>query len=306
MTLLITGAGGFVGMEIIAGWQPRSQRIIAVDNSREIIWNNTVSNKGDVADQKLMAEIMAKHKPTTIVHLAAVSARGQPASLNAPMTMSVLNAALTLDTKPKIVIAGSAAEYGDVPDGVFPSEDDAPNPDDDYAASKLISTIMAMAYANLFGLPIVVLRFGNIFGPRQTNRLIPNIIRDLFNVSLIKLAGDGKPQRPWLYIDDACRAIWMAATSKRTGVFNVALPGSVPNVDIFMSIFNQIKNAMPDRQWDPMTGRVCLVSEGGGTKRVAMSVEHAKTALGWQPLVSLRDGIRKTVEYHLKEQSCEV
>lgn len=226
MTVLVTGAAGYIGRNFLRA--ALSEDIVGIDAVPMVhgplpLPSRRVSfERVDLLNPHAVLEVMQRAQPRSVIHLAAHSASGgNPGTFqeNALMTLNVLLAARRLRTRPHIVIAGSAAEYGETQAPV--DETHLPAPRDAYGFSKVTTTLMAIAFGLEYGLPVAVLRFGNVYGPGQAKRFVPYMVEAALTIpGKMTLTGSGRPIRPWLYVADAVTALRWATTAE--GVFNVA------------------------------------------------------------------------------------
>lgn len=317
MTTLITGAAGFVGSHLMRT-SLAGEPIIGIDQ-RGLPGGNYPPHcdyrRADLHDDAAIERIVAEIEPTTIVHLAAMShiaeamAKGSTAiGINVQMTHAVLRAALALWRKGhqcRVIVAGSAAEYGDIlPILQAPDETAQLRPIDTYGQSKAVSSSAALGYAYWFTIPVTVLRFGNIYGPGQgPDKFVPIVIDKALKGEKLRLNGKGLPSRMWVHVDDACDAIRWASRSRWHGVFNIAEAGEYTNRQVADMIHMHLQDLAPKHGLGPVVADLDLRDDGGGAMRVAMDVSRARTVLGWSPTIGLNEGLRHTVAAALKERT---
>lgn len=315
MTILVTGAAGFVGRNLMKNW-PAAETIVGVDQEKiEGGWwpKNANWRHLNLGDADAVEKVFLEFKPRLIVHLAGLThtadglALGsQTVGLNVDLTMNVLFAAAALRRRAampcKMIMAGSAAEYGPVSPGEpAPAETALLRPRDPYARSKAASVLAALGFGLRYAIPVTVLRFANIYGPGQTGgKLVPTIIGNLLDGKKVTLGAQGAPTRQWLYIDDAVLAIKHAThRADNSAVINIAHPAEIPNGRLAHLIASEIETYL--RRKD-LTALLHPVDEGGGAQRVAMDVGRLEQILGWKPQTDIETGVTATIAVALKER----
>ncbi len=288
--VLVTGAGGFVGVHLSRAVTSLGATVIPVIRQ---------NGKNDVSDLEMLEPFFQK-TPGVVFHLAgeAVVERGQAAPYdtfrtNFIGTLNVLELSRVYRVS-RVVIASTAHVYGE---GKPPfSEDDPPRPSRPYETSKTATDLLAQSYADSFNLGVVIPRFANIYGPGDTNftRLIPKVLKHILEGKPIPMWG-GAAKREYLYIDDAVAAYLMLgaisdAKLERNRIFNFGAGTPVAVRDIINTIGElmgeriEIVKAKEDR-------------EGEITDQY-VSWEKASRVLGWKPRVSLNEGLRRTIAWY--------
>lgn len=304
MTILVTGAAGYVGRNFLRIAQ--EEPVVGIDASNLLQGplpplNNLVTfHKVDLLDRDAAMKIVHNTQPRAIVHLAAHSASGgnsEAFAQNAMMTLNLLLAARKLRARPHVVLAGSAAEYGET---TAPADEtQLPHPVDAYGTSKLTTTLMATAFGLEYGLPTCVLRFGNIYGPGQTQRFVANMIEAALTVpGVLTLTANGRPRRPWLYLTDALAALRWGLSAE--GIYNVA----ESNASLSMVARTVIQHAQDEMatRGVVLAPEIKLLPTPGGIERLEMDCSNYESASGAR-FVSLDRGIRQTVIATIKDRS---
>jgi nucleoside-diphosphate-sugar epimerase len=242
---------------------------------------------GDAALADLLAGV------DVVFHLAALTVVGEaqadPAAAyeaNVALTWRVLQAARAAGA-PRVVVASSDTVYG--PDAPAPTTEDAPlRPEGAYAASKAAADILARAWPA--PPDVVVVRFSNIYGPgdANTSRLVPSVVADVLAGRPPAIRGDGSAERDLLYVDDAVAALLAAARHGRAGEAYNAGTGEPTSVRALADLAVGLAGgaATPD------VAGGALPAEGG---RRAVDASRLHGVAGWEPLVSLRDGLARTI-----------
>ncbi len=315
MKLLITGGLGFIGSNFIHYLQKRhlDWRIINLDkmtyaanpaNLKDIKKGKGYKFiKGDICNQKLVEEIFQKEKPDIVVHFAAEShntrAEKQPEifyKTNVKGTKVLLDAAQKSLVE-KFIYISSDEVYGSIKKGYF-KEDDA---DDrykylksDYPKSKAQADRLASWYAKK-GLPVIVARPTNNFGPRQhPEKALPRYITNVFLGKKMPVWGKGLQVRDWLYVKDCCRAIDLLITKGKIGeAYNIAANNrpEIKNRDVARILCEIMK--IDPKNW------IEFVPDPRPQHDFRYSLLSRKIRkLGWQPSRSIKKLFAQTVEWY--------
>jgi len=170
-------------------------------------------------------------------------------------------------------------------------------PNSPYAASKAAAEFMVRAARETFGLDTVVTRCGNNYGPRQfPEKLIPLMIANAMNNELLPVYGDGQNVRDWIYVDDHCRAIWLAYEKGRSGeVYNIGARNERQNIDIVRSLLDALGK--------PHSLIKFVTDRPGHDRRYAIDPSKIESELSWRPQVTWEEGLRSTIEWYRDNQT---
>jgi len=190
-------------------------------------------------------------------------------------------------------VMGSLADDSDE----YFTEDSPLRPNSPYAASKAAAEFMVRAARETFGLDTVITRCGNNYGPRQfPEKLIPLMIANAMNDEPLPVYGDGKNVRDWIYVDDHCRAIWLAYTQGKSGeVYNIGARNERQNLDVVRSLLDALGK--------PQSLIKFVEDRKGHDRRYAIDPTKAETELGWSPQMSWDKGLRATIDWYLENQT---
>lgn len=170
-------------------------------------------------------------------------------------------------------------------------------PNSPYAASKAAAELVVRAARETHGVDAVITRCGNNYGPRQfPEKLIPLMIANAMNDEPLPVYGDGRNVRDWIYVDDHCRAIWMAYEEGRSGeAYNVGARNEQENINVVKAILDAL--GKPHSLIKFVTDRL------GHDRRYAIDPSKVETELGWRPQMAWKDGLAATVTWYQENQS---
>jgi len=309
LKVLVTGGAGFIGsnfvrlllsarrdVEIVnldkltyAG-NPESLADVPSDSRYQFI-------RGDITDRNVLRELFQRGFDA-VVHFAAethVDRSIEDASpfLNTNIfgTHCLLEAARNFP-KVRFIHISTDEVYGSAPAGVAFKEESPFDPRSPYAASKASAEHFVTAYANTYGISSVILRCTNNFGPFQfPEKLIPLMIANASEDKPLPVYGDGLQERDWLFVEDYCGAITLALEKAKPGsIYNVSSGVSQPNLKIVRTILQLLGKPESLIQY--------VQDRPGHDRRYALDSSRIQRELGWGPLVSFEDGIRRTIEWY--------
>ena len=315
MKILVTGGCGFIGSNFVLSmlsWY-RECSIVTMDAltyagnpdnllSVEKDPRNTFV-KANICDQDACAVLFAKHDFDAVVHFAAEShvdrsIQGPAAFVltNVLGTQTLLETAMRawekrFDTKRFIHISTDEV-YGTLGSSGSFSETTPLAPNSPYSASKAGSDLIARAYFETFGFPVIITRCSNNYGPYQfPEKLIPLMITSAMADIPLPVYGDGLNIRDWLHVGDHCRAIDMVLRKGKTGqVYNIGGSNERRNIDIVKFILKEL--GKPESLIEFVKDRP------GHDRRYAIDAGKIKRELGWSPAVDFDDGIRMTIKWY--------
>ncbi|UQZ86631.1 dTDP-glucose 4,6-dehydratase [Paenibacillus konkukensis] len=314
-TLLVTGGMGFIGSNFVLYWLERhpEDRIMNYD-ALTYAGNpeNTASVsglpqyrfiRGDVADRMKVNEAFQEEKIDIVVHFAAEShvdrSIADPQSFvraNVLGTQTLLEAARTHGVS-KFIQVSTDEVYGTLGSAGLFTETTPLAPNSPYSASKAGADFLARAYYETFGMPVVITRCSNNYGPYQyPEKLIPTIITRALRDEPVPVYGDGLNVRDWLYVQDHCSAIERVIRQGRPGqVYNVGGGSERTNLQIARHILAEL--GKPDRLLQFVADRP------GHDRRYAIDSGKIQRELGWRPQCTLDQGLKRTVEWYLHHEA---
>ncbi len=309
-TILVTGGMGFIGSNFIRHvlTEHASARVVNLDkvtyagNPRNLADLATDSRyafvRGDVCDTELVGKVLATHRVDQIAHFAAEthvdrSIHGAEDFIrtNVEGTRVLLDAARAMGTRRFLHISTDEV-YGSLgPTGA--SDEDAPlRPNSPYAASKTGADVLVRAYHVTFGLPAVITRTCNNYGPYQfPEKFIPLMIVNALRGERLPVYGDGLYIREWLHVADHCRALATVLAEGKPGeVYNIGSAEERTNLDVVRQILRLTRR--PEDLIRHVKDRP------GHDRRYAL--DHAKVSrtLGFKPAISFATGLADTVEWY--------
>lgn len=321
MALLVTGGAGFIGSHLVERLlgaesligSPGTE-IVVVDNfdpyySPAVKERNLASVLGhprfflyrtDILDVDGLSEVFGKHRIDKVVHLAALA--GVRPSVKAPAryvdvdvrgTVSLLELSVKHQVG-QFIFGSSSSVYG--PETPTPFREDSPGtwPASPYAAAKLSGELYCRTYHHLYGLPVTVLRFFTVYGPRQRPDLaIHKFVRAMSEGQAIPIYGSLEAGRDYTYIDDIIDGIIASLTNPFPfEVINLGRNNPVRLGDLVSTIEAAMKAAM-----ESQARLEYLPPQPGDLQMTWADISKARRLLGYQPKVSLDEGIRKFIDW---------
>ena len=306
---LVTGGAGFIGSHIAEALVSRGDRVRVVDNLVTGKLHNVAHvagidfMEGDLADLEVARR--ACQGVDVVLHQAAIPS--VPRSVADPIASHLANVDATLNVLvasrdagvKRVVYAGSSSAYGDTP--ALPKDESIPSaPLSPYALQKLIGEQYCQLFTRLYGLETVAVRYFNVFGPRQDPSSPYSGVISLFIGALCEgraptIFGDGEQTRDFTYVtnvvDGALRACHASAVSGV--VINVATGRRISVNQLFRTLRDLVGAAVEATYSEPRAGDV---------RDSQADIQEARRLLGYEPLVSFEEGLKKTVDWYRASQ----
>jgi len=313
MRILVTGGCGFIGSNFVRYFL-KSYPNDSLINVDKLTYAGNLENlsdlsqsphyhfiRGDITDGPRMEELINKGVDT-IINFAAEShvdrSIEDPSAFmktNIFGTLVLLEAIRKIFPKQRIRFVHISTDevYGSLGEtGAF-TEETPFAPNSPYSASKSAADMLVRAYHRTYGLPTVITRSSNNFGPYQfPEKLIPLMISNAIEDKELPIYGDGMHIRDWIYVEDHCRALDVVLHHGREGeVYNIGGRSEKPNLIVAQTIL--------DRLGKPHSLIRFVADRPGHDRRYAIDFSKIERELGWKPTVSFEEGISRTVEWYL-------
>jgi len=328
LTYLVTGGAGFIGSNLVHYLfaQRPGSRVVVFD---KLTYAGNLDNleavasrpeyelvKGDLCDRELVRATLRRVKPDVIFNLAAESHVDR--SIDGPSlfmqtnvmgTFEVLDAALSQSrelsntSKPRFVHVSTDEVFGSLgPTGYF-TEESQYRPNSPYSASKAGADHIARAYFHTYGLPVITTNCSNNYGPYQfPEKLIPLVTLNAVEGKPLPVYGDGKNIRDWLWVEDHCAALLLAAERGTPGeTYNVGGNSERTNLEVVHTICRVLDELRPKA--NPHESQITFVKDRPGhDRRYAIDASKITRELGFRPSMTFEAGMRKTVEWYLSHR----
>ena len=312
-SLLLTGGTGFIGSNFVRSVLDRHPETQVVnldlltyagnlDNLEGVMDSDChVFVKGDILDGQLVKELFVKHAIDSVVNFAAESHVDRsiigPAvfvETNVQGTLTLLQASLDYEKIKRFVQIGTDKVYGSLRlDSVDKFSEDTPlAPRSPYSASKAGADFLVDAFHHTYGLPTIITRCSNNYGPYQfPEKLIPLMIRNALNDKPLPVYGDGLFVRDWIHVSDHCAGVWTALIKGRPGeVYNIGADSEMPNIEVVRTILNRL--VKPHSLIEHVKDRL------GHDRRYAIDSSKIREELEWTPTISFQEGIERTIRWY--------
>jgi len=312
MRVLVTGGAGFIGSNFVhySLQNFTKDEIVVLDkltyaanfeNIKGLLKNrNFKFIKGDICNRKLIEKIL-KEGVDAIINFAAEThvdrSIGFPSDFvntNIVGTFTLLDAARKFDVD-KFEQISTDEVYGSSQLDSF-KETDRFNPSSPYAASKAAADELVHSYWITYKLPVVITRSTNNYGPYQhLEKFIPKMITNIINNISLPIYGDGQNIRSWIFVLDNCAAIKFVLDNAKLGeIYNVCGKNELANIEIVRLILKEMKKSESMIRF--------VKDRPGHDRRYSLDCDKLKK-LGWQSKTEFNDGIRKTINWYLENES---
>ena len=332
MSILVTGAAGFIGSNFVLDWFSHSNEdVISLDLLR---YAGNLENlasiessahhhfvKGDIGDRELLPKLLEKYQIRSVINFAAEShvdrsihGPGDFIETNIVGTYHLLESTraywsgLNENSKQNFRFLHISTDevYGSLgkDDHAF-SETNRYEPNSPYSASKAASDHLVRAWYKTYGLPVITTNCSNNYGPYQfPEKLIPLCILNALSGKPLPIYGDGEQIRDWLYVKDHCSAIRAILEKGRLGeTYNVGGGNEKTNLDIVKILCGILDDIKPKLDGSKYIDQLTYVKDRlGHDRRYAIDATKLENELDWKPEETFETGIRKTIEWYLSHQ----
>ncbi|MCY1274457.1 dTDP-glucose 4,6-dehydratase 2 [compost metagenome] len=330
MKVLVTGGAGFIGSAVIRHIiRSTGDSVVNLDKltyagNLESLSEVSTSErytfeKVDICDRAEVERVFREHQPDSVMHLAAESHVDR--SIDGPSAFIETNIVGTyillevtrqywqgLDETRKAAFRfhhiSTDEVYGDLeaPDELF-TETTPYAPSSPYSASKASSDHLVRAWRRTYGLPTLVTNCSNNYGPFHfPEKLIPLMILNALEGKALPVYGKGDQVRDWLYVEDHARALYKVVTEGEVGeTYNIGGHNEKQNIEVVHTLCKLLDELRPDSPYCPHASLITHVQDRPGHDlRYAIDAGKIQRELGWMPEETFESGIRKTVEWYLK------
>lgn len=320
--ILVTGGAGFIGSNFIRYFLRRNKNFMLI-NIDKLTYAGNLSNlddlenspryhfiKGDICNHDLVSYAFRKFRPDFVVNFAAESHVDRSilhpsvfAETNLMGTLTLLECARSLWSKRSIrsnrfIQISTDEVYGSINNSTdYFMEDTALAPNSPYSATKASADLMVRAYCKTYGLPAIITRCCNNYGPYQNSeKFIPTCITNALRDKPIPIYGNGTNVREWIHVLDHCTAIIRVLFYGRPEeIYNIGSGEETTNIELAKRILNIL--GKPDDLIHMVADRP------GHDKRYALNSYKVRGATGWTKKYSLTDGLHDTVSWYRENRS---
>ena len=330
MTILVTGAAGFIGSNFVLDWlKTSSETVINLDKLTYAGNRHNLATiqddprhtlvQGDIGDQTLVPQLLAAHRPRAILNFAAEShvdrsihGPGEFIQTNIVGTFNLLEAArdywMQLEDAEKanfrFLHVSTDEVYGTLTASDAPfTEQNRYEPNSPYSASKAASDHLVRAWHHTYGLPVLTTNCSNNYGPYHfPEKLIPLTITNALAGKPLPIYGDGLQVRDWLYVGDHCSGIRRVLEAGTIGeTYNIGGWNEQTNISIVQKICALLDERRPRADGTSYATQITHVKDRPGhDRRYAIDARKIQQHLGWRPAETFETGIRKTVDWYLE------
>lgn len=309
--VLVTGGAGFIGSNFVRcalrthpDWHVTTLDKLTYAGRRENLHDVMSDSRhtfvhGDIADAPVSGPLV--ERAALVVHFAAethvdrsIMSAGDFIRTDVEGTFVLLEAARRATGLRRFVQISTDEVYGSVAAGAS-TETDELKPRNPYAASKAGADRLAYSYWATYGVPVIVTRASNNYGPYQfPEKVIPLFVTNAIDDIPLPLYGDGTNVRDWLHVDDHCRAIDLLLERATDGeVYNIGGGNDIPNIELTHRILDALGK--------PRTLIRPVADRQGHDRRYCLDTTKLRS-LGWTPQISFDEGLRDTIEWYRRHE----
>ena len=333
MTILVTGAAGFIGSNFVLDWLSQSkENVVSLDlltyagNLENLSSLNGSPHhhfvQGNISDLDLISSLLKKYQVRAIVNFAAESHVDRSIheskdfiETNIVGTYNLLESARSywhdLDQNLKqdfrFLHISSDEVYGSLDLTDPPSNESNPfKPNSPYSASKAASDHLVRAWFQTYKLPVLTVNSTNNYGPYQfPEKLIPLSILNAIKGKPLPIYGDGQQIRDWLYVKDHCSAICTILNKGRIGeTYNVGGWNEKTNLEVVETLCATLDELKPKSNGKSYSDQITFVNDRPGhDRRYGIDASKLKRELGWTSQENFETGLRKTVLWYLENEA---
>ncbi len=329
--ILITGGAGFIGSELVRYLIKKNLNVINID---KLTYSGNLDNlanvssnrkykffKINISDKYKVFKILKKYKPIYIFNLAAETHVDR--SIDNPenfIKTNIFGTYILLETVRKywnvllnkkksfrFVHISTDEVYGDLKKSkkLF-SEKTSYNPSSPYSSSKASSDHLVNAWYKTYGLPTIVTKCSNNYGPFQfPEKLIPLMILNALENRKLPIYGDGSQIRDWLHVNDHVRALWLIAKKGKVGGnYNIGGGNQIKNINVVKKICHYLDEIKKTNNKNNSFSKLITYvrDRPGHDLRYGVNFSKLKKDLNWKPLYNFNKGLKKTVQWYLDNE----
>ena len=322
--ILVTGGSGFIGSNFIYYCLNKNNKVLNFDKLTYAGNLNNLkeeeSNKnyhfiqGDICNKNKLTKSIEKFKPDFIVNFAAETHVDRSIENSSSfIKTNILGTSVLLDcclenidkniNDFKLLHISTDEVYGSLDRQGFFTEESPYNPSSPYSASKASSDHLVNAWHKTYGIKTNIINCSNNYGPFQfPEKLIPLVIISAIRENSLPVYGTGKNIRDWLYVEDHCRAIYNVLLNGKNGdTYNVGGGEEKTNLEVVNNICDILDDIYPSENLKSYKELIKFVEDRPGHDfRYAIDYSKLKNELSWQPKESFNSGLRKTIDWYLK------
>ncbi|WP_422048475.1 dTDP-glucose 4,6-dehydratase [Shimia sp.] len=330
MKILVTGGAGFIGSAVVRQAIAAGHGVVNVDALTYAACLENVASVADspnysfaqvdIRDRKALNQVFTTHQPDVVMHLAAeshvdrsIDGPGDFIETNITGTFNMLEAARQYwieKGKPegfRFHHISTDEVYGSLPADpeVQFTEDTAYDPRSPYSASKAASDHLVRAWAETYGLPVLLTNCSNNYGPYHfPEKLIPVVILNALAGKPLPIYGDGSNVRDWLYVEDHADALLTVVKQGVVGrTYNIGGENERTNLQLVQTLCAILDELRP-RESGAYADLITFVTDRPGhDARYAIDPTRIREELGWRPSVTVEEGLRKTVAWYLDNEA---
>ncbi len=331
MKILITGGAGFIGSAVVRLAVSRGHGVVNVDALTYAACLENVADaaqsplyafeQADIRDRARLDEVFAKHQPDVVMHLAAeshvdrsIDGPGDFIETNITGTYNMLEAARHFwvsHGKPesfRFHHISTDEVFGSLPadPSVQFTEDTPYDPRSPYSASKASSDHLVRAWAETYGLPVVLTNCSNNYGPFHfPEKLVPVIILNAIAGKPLPIYGDGSNVRDWLYVEDHADALLLVVQKGQLNrSYNIGGENECSNLELVQTLCKILDTKQPKADGGSYSEQITFVTDRPGhDARYAIDPTRIRTELDWRPSVTVEQGLEKTVQWYLDNEA---